>query len=83
LDRLCSWGQTVILSDGDVVFQPRKVQRSGIYEAVKGHVLIHVHKEVALDDVQRRYPAQHYVVIDDKLRILNRGEESMQVSKSP
>jgi FMN phosphatase YigB (HAD superfamily) len=70
LDRLCSWGQTVILSDGDVVFQPRKVERSGIYEAVKGHVLIYVHKEEALDDVQRRYPAQHYVVIDDKLRIL-------------
>jgi len=70
LDRLCSWGQSVILSDGDVVFQPRKVERSGIYEAVKGHVLIYVHKEEALDDAQRRYPAQHYVVIDDKLRIL-------------
>jgi FMN phosphatase YigB (HAD superfamily) len=70
LDRLCSWGQTVILSDGDVVFQPRKVERSGIYEAVEGHVLIYIHKEEALDDVQRRYPAQHYVVIDDKLRIL-------------
>jgi FMN phosphatase YigB (HAD superfamily) len=70
LDRLCSWGQTVILSDGDVVFQPRKVERSGIYAAVKGHVLIYIHKEEALDDVQRRYPAQHYVVIDDKLRIL-------------
>jgi FMN phosphatase YigB (HAD superfamily) len=56
LDRLCSWGQTVILSDGDVVFQPRKVERSGIYETVEGHVLIYIHKEEALDDVQRRYP---------------------------
>lgn len=70
LERLRSWGQTVILSDGDVVFQPRKVERSGIYKAVGGHVLIYIHKEEALDDVQRRYPAQHYVLIDDKLRIL-------------
>ena len=70
LERLRSWGQTVILSDGDVVFQPRKVERSGIYKAVGGHVLIYIHKEEALADVQRRYPAQHYVLIDDKLRIL-------------
>jgi FMN phosphatase YigB (HAD superfamily) len=70
LNRLRNWGQTVILSDGDVVFQPRKVERSGIHEAVSGHVLIYIHKEEALADVERRYPAAHYVVIDDKLRIL-------------
>jgi hypothetical protein len=70
LERLRTWGQTVILSDGDVVFQPRKVERSGIYKAVAGHVLIYIHKEEVLDDVQQRYPAQHYVLIDDKLRIL-------------
>ena len=70
LERFRSWGQTVILSDGDVVFQPRKVERSGISEAVEGHVLIYIHKEEALDDVERRYPAEHYVLVDDKLRIL-------------
>jgi FMN phosphatase YigB (HAD superfamily) len=70
LNRLRSWGQTVILSDGDVVFQPRKVERSGINEAVGGNVLIYIHKEEALDDVERRYPALHYVMVDDKLRIL-------------
>jgi FMN phosphatase YigB (HAD superfamily) len=70
LERFRGWGPTVILSDGDVVFQPRKVERSGISEAVDGHVLIYIHKEAALDDVERRYPAQHYVVVDDKPRIL-------------
>jgi FMN phosphatase YigB (HAD superfamily) len=70
LERFRSWGQTVILSDGDVVFQPRKIERSGIFEAVEGHVLIYIHKEEALDDVERRYPAKHYVLVDDKLRIL-------------
>jgi hypothetical protein len=70
LERFRSWGQTVILSDGDVVFQPRKVERSGIFEAVEGNVLIYIHKEEALDDVERRYPAEHYVLVDDKLRIL-------------
>ena len=71
LARLRSWGTTVILSDGDVVFQPRKVERSGISAAVQGHVLIYIHKEQALEDVQRRYSAEHYVLIDDKLRILS------------
>ncbi|HTV42852.1 MAG TPA: HAD family hydrolase [Candidatus Sulfotelmatobacter sp.] len=71
LARLREWGRTVILTDGDVVFQPRKVVRSGIFKAVDGHVLIYVHKEAALADVQRRYPAKHYVVVDDKLRILD------------
>ncbi len=69
--RLRDWGQTVIMSDGDVVFQPRKVERSGLSGAVDGHVLIYIHKEAMLDDVERRYPARHYVLIDDKLRILS------------
>jgi FMN phosphatase YigB (HAD superfamily) len=71
LERFRTWGRTVILSDGDVVFQPRKVERSGIFEAVEGHVLIYIHKEESLDDVVRRYPAEHYVMVDDKLRILS------------
>ena len=70
IDRLGRLGQVVILSDGDVVFQPRKVERSGLWDAVSGHVLIYVHKEQMLDDVERRYPARHYVLVDDKLRIL-------------
>ena len=70
LEKLRTWGRTVILTDGDVVFQPRKVERSGIFETVEGHVLIYVHKEEALGDVERRYPADHYVLVDDKLRIL-------------
>jgi FMN phosphatase YigB (HAD superfamily) len=70
LERFRSWGQTVILSDGDVVFQPRKIERSGIFEAVEGHVLVYIHKEEALDDVEQRYPAEHYVLVDDKPRIL-------------
>lgn len=70
LDRFSGLGPTVILSDGDAVFQPRKVQRSGIQEAVDGNVLIYIHKERELDDVERRYPANHYVLVDDKLRIL-------------
>lgn len=70
-----SWGQTVILSDGDVVFQPRKVERSGLFAAVEGRALIYIHKERALDDVARRYPARHYVVVDDKLRILTAVKE--------
>jgi FMN phosphatase YigB (HAD superfamily) len=70
LERFRSWGETVILSDGDVVFQPRKIERSGIFETVEGKVLVYIHKEEALDDVARRYPADHYVMVDDKLRIL-------------
>jgi len=65
-----AWGRTVLLSDGDVVFQPRKVERSGLLEAVEGHVLIYVHKERELADVAHRYPSRHYVVVDDKLRLL-------------
>jgi len=70
LERFRAWGPTVIFSDGDAVFQPRKVERSGLQEAVDGHVLIYIHKEQELDDVARRYPADHYVLVDDKLRIL-------------
>jgi len=70
LKRLRGIGPTVILSDGDVVFQPRKVERAGIAGAVDGHVLIYIHKEEALYDVERRYPADRYVLVDDKLRIL-------------
>jgi len=70
LRRLKGLGPTVILSDGDVVFQPRKVERAGLSDAVDGRVLIYIHKEEALDDVERRFPAEHYVLVDDKLRIL-------------
>jgi FMN phosphatase YigB (HAD superfamily) len=70
IEHLRLWGLTVILSDGDVVFQPRKVQRSGLWDAVEGRVLIYIHKERMLDDVVQLYPARHYVVVDDKLRIL-------------
>ena len=64
-------GTAVVLSDGDAVFQPRKVERSGLWRAFDGHVLIYIHKEEELDDVRRLYPADHYVLIDDKLRILS------------
>ena len=70
IEHCRQWGRVVILSDGDVVFQPRKVERSGIFEAVEGNVLIYIHKELELDDVVRRYPAEHYVIVDDRLRIL-------------
>ncbi len=75
LDHCKAWGPVVILSDGDVVFQPRKVERSGLFEAVEKNVLIYVHKELELDDVERRYPAEHYVLVDDKLRILTAVKE--------
>jgi FMN phosphatase YigB (HAD superfamily) len=65
------WGTVVILSDGDAVFQPRKVERSGLWRAFDDHVLIYIHKEQELDDVRHFYPADHYVLIDDKLRILS------------
>ncbi|HEV2041942.1 MAG TPA: HAD family hydrolase [Casimicrobiaceae bacterium] len=68
--HLSTLGLPVVLSDGDVVFQPRKIQRSGIWNAVEGRVLIYVHKERALDAMQRRYPARHYVMVDDKPLLL-------------
>lgn len=64
------FGTPVILSDGDVVFQPHKIHDSGLYEQFEGAVLIYIHKEVELQDVEKRYPADHYFLIDDKLRIL-------------
>ena len=64
-------GTTVILTDGDVVFQPRKIRRSGLFAAVEGRVLIYVHKERELDDVAARFPAEHYVFVDDKVRLLD------------
>ncbi len=70
LERVRPRGAAVLLTDGDVVFQPRKVERSGLREAVGGHVLIYVHKERELADVAARYPADHYVMVDDKLRLL-------------
>ncbi len=70
IERVRAGGPAVILSDGDVVFQPRKIERSALWEAVGGDVLIYIHKEHELDDVERRYPAEHYVLIDDKVRIL-------------
>jgi len=68
--HLRRWGLTVILSDGDVVFQPRKIQRSGLWEEVEGRVLIYIHKEQMLEAVAATFPARHYVMVDDKLRIL-------------
>lgn len=69
--RLQRWGPTVILSDGDVVFQPRKIERSGLWQAVEQRVLIYIHKERMLAAVAQRYPARHYVMVDDKVRILD------------
>jgi FMN phosphatase YigB (HAD superfamily) len=70
LAHVRAFGPTVILSDGDVVFQPMKIHRSGLFEAVEGRVLVYIHKEKELDDVEARYPASHYVLVDDKVRIL-------------
>ncbi len=68
-------GRAAILSDGDVVFQPRKVDRSGLYDMFEGHVLIYVHKEAELADVEAKYPAEHYVMVDDKVRLLTAIKE--------
>lgn len=68
--RLRGLGLPVVLSDGDIVFQPRKIKRSGIWDAVEGRVMIYVHKEKVLDHMQRRYPAKHYVMVDDKANLL-------------
>ena len=70
IEHVKTWGTPAILSDGDVVFQPRKVDCSGLFEAVDCNVLIYVHKELELEDVEQRYPSEHYVLVDDKLRIL-------------
>jgi FMN phosphatase YigB (HAD superfamily) len=73
-----TWGPAVILSDGDAAFQPRKVYRSGLWQAFSDNVLIYVHKEQALDDVERLYPARRYVMVDDKLRILEALKQQWQ-----
>ena len=77
LERLRALGPTVILSDGDVVFQPRKVLRSGLWDAVEGRVLIYIHKEKQLDAMRQIYPARRYVMIDDKMRILDAMKQVM------
>ena len=71
VERFKQYGEAAILSDGDMIFQPLKVERSGLREAVDGKVMIYIHKEQELDDVEARYPADHYVLIDDKVRILD------------
>ena len=88
IERLRTWGPTVILSDGDVILQPHKIERFGLFEAVGGHVLIYIHKERQLDDVEKHYPAHHYVLVDDKLRILSVvkkvwGSRVTAVSRAP
>lgn len=75
IEQCQQWGPVVILTDGDVVFQPRKIERSGLFEAVAKNILVYIHKEVELVDVERRYPAGHYVLVDDKLRILSAIKE--------
>ena len=70
ISRVRERGRPVILSDGDVVFQPRKIRRSGLWDAFRGDVLVYIHKEQELEDVERRYPAERYVLVDDKVRIL-------------
>jgi FMN phosphatase YigB (HAD superfamily) len=76
IDRLKMWGPVAILTDGDVVFQPLKIDRSGLGAAVEGRILVYIHKEQELDDVARRFPADHYVLVDDKLRILAAVKEA-------
>ena len=71
IEQYQQYGETAILSDGDMIFQPLKVERSGLRQAVDGKVMIYIHKEHELDDVKARYPADHYVLIDDKVRILD------------
>jgi FMN phosphatase YigB (HAD superfamily) len=71
IDYVKQWGPAVIFSDGDAVFQPRKVERSGLLETFEGNALIYIHKEENLDDVEERFPADHYVFVDDKLRLLD------------
>src|SRR5215208_280024 len=75
IEYVQQWGPAVILSDGDVVFQPLKVRRSGLDNVVSGRVLIYMHKEQELDDVEQRYPAERYVLVDDKLRILDAAKK--------
>jgi FMN phosphatase YigB (HAD superfamily) len=75
LTQLRTLGCTVVLTDGDAVFQPHKIERAGIASAVHGNVLVYEHKELELADVEARYPAKRYVLVDDKLRILSAAKE--------
>lgn len=77
VEHVKQYGTTVILSDGDVVFQPYKIENAGLWETFGGNVLIYIHKEQELDAVQLRFPADHYVMVDDKLRILDAMKKSM------
>jgi len=77
IQHLGQWGPTVILSDGDVVFQPLKIERSGLLDAVERRVLIYIHKERELDDVEQRFSANHYVLVDDKVRILTAVKKAL------
>jgi FMN phosphatase YigB (HAD superfamily) len=70
IQHLSALGVVVILTDGDVVFQPRKIVRAGLWDAVSGRVLIYIHKEQELREIEQRFPARHYVMVDDKLQIL-------------
>ncbi|HEY4317420.1 MAG TPA: HAD family hydrolase [Herbaspirillum sp.] len=76
--RVGAWGKTVMLSDGDMVLQPRKIQRAGLWQAVDGRVLIYIHKENMLAQMQQAYPADRYVMVDDKLSILSAIKAVMQ-----
>jgi hypothetical protein len=78
IDHFKKWGPVVVLTDGDAVFQPRKIERSGLFESVDGNILIYVHKEQELKDVKRRYPSKHYVLVDDKIRILTAIKKQWQ-----
>jgi FMN phosphatase YigB (HAD superfamily) len=75
LAHLRTRGRTVVVTDGDALFQPRKIERAGIAAAVDDHVLVYVHKELSLDEVGRRYPAERYVLVDDKLGILTAAKQ--------
>jgi FMN phosphatase YigB (HAD superfamily) len=77
IEHLGTFGNPVILSDGDIVFQPCKIHRSGLWDAFSGRVLVYVHKEEMLDDVQKRYPAKHYVMVDDKPFLLAKMKQKM------
>lgn len=76
IGQLKKWGLVVIFSDGDIVYQPRKVERAGLFNIANSNALIYVHKELELEDVESRYPAQHYILVDDKMKILSAVKQS-------
>lgn len=77
IEHLGSIGTTAILSDGDIVFQPRKIHRSGLWDLVQGRVMVTLHKERRMGDVQRRFPADHYVIVDDKPHLLTATKDQL------